>query len=200
MFAMQPPEHSYSSIATFHGFEQVSHPFYLNKLVRLPSGSRSIRCFLCVRKIIPKPKLPSHSYHHLTAPTPLIPGPFGTHLYHTHQHTTQPASRSIHKNKSSKMDAGTGGFSKDLIIGIVATVVSVILFFGLILVLALWWQSIARRVMPNRFAEPPSEKAWPQSRYSTDTNLTMMSSPNASPRSSAALGSSPSIQKAVLKR
>ncbi|KAI0141842.1 hypothetical protein GGR57DRAFT_508916 [Xylariaceae sp. FL1272] len=110
---------------------------------------------------------------------------------HQHPHptttTTTQTSRGPDRAKMS-----SGGSSKSLIVGIVATVVSVILFFGLILVLALWWQQIARRIAPNRFAEPPSEKAWPQSRPSTDTNLTMMtSSPNSSPRNSAMSSSPP---------
>ncbi|KAI0117726.1 hypothetical protein GGR51DRAFT_499908 [Nemania sp. FL0031] len=98
------------------------------------------------------------------------------------------------------------GFESTLITAIVASIVSVLAFLALTLVIALYWTSIARRIAPNRFVEPMSEKAWPGSRYSAETDSAMLSSspgyspaPTPSPRSSR-IGTGPVLPKVVLKR
>ncbi|KAI0543065.1 hypothetical protein GGR58DRAFT_7636 [Xylaria digitata] len=96
------------------------------------------------------------------------------------------------------------GFASTLITAIVASVVSVLAFLGIILVLALYWSSIVRRIAPNRFAEPMSEKAWPSPRGS-DTDSAVLSgsstipSPRSSPRTST-ISNGPVLPKAVLKK
>ncbi|KAI8629430.1 hypothetical protein F5Y19DRAFT_475416 [Xylariaceae sp. FL1651] len=45
-------------------------------------------------------------------------------------------------------------FAGSLITAIVASVVSVVAFLVLILVLALYWSNIVRRLAPNRFEQP----------------------------------------------
>ncbi|KAI0196135.1 hypothetical protein EV127DRAFT_477055 [Xylaria flabelliformis] len=46
------------------------------------------------------------------------------------------------------------GFESTLITAIAASIVSVLVFLGITIALALYWTSIARRIAPNRFAEP----------------------------------------------
>ncbi|KAI8965618.1 hypothetical protein F5Y11DRAFT_275178 [Daldinia sp. FL1419] len=76
-------------------------------------------------------------------------------------------------------------FPKNLIIGIVVCAVVVVVSIGLIYYLALNWSKLVRRVAPNRWAEPESEKAeWPQPRKSIETDFSPSSSPTSSPRSS----------------
>ncbi|KAI1202347.1 hypothetical protein F5X97DRAFT_319502 [Nemania serpens] len=79
-------------------------------------------------------------------------------------------------------------FESTLITAIVASLVSVLAFLALTLVIALYWTSIARRIAPNRFAEPLSEKAWPSLRNSTEVESAAMlsNSPRSSPISSQA--------------
>ncbi|KAK8012661.1 hypothetical protein PG991_010036 [Apiospora marii] len=53
----------------------------------------------------------------------------------------------------------------DLITTIVVTVVLVLVFGSLIFITAMYWTQILRRIAPNRFSEPMSEKKnqqWPQ--------------------------------------
>ncbi|KAI0489670.1 hypothetical protein F4859DRAFT_509256 [Xylaria cf. heliscus] len=77
------------------------------------------------------------------------------------------------------------GFESTLVTAIVAGIVSVVGFLGITIGLALYWSSIARRIAPNRFAEPMSEKSWPSSRNSAETNSAILSSsPRSSPSSS----------------
>ncbi|KAI1369560.1 hypothetical protein F5Y08DRAFT_97167 [Xylaria arbuscula] len=99
-----------------------------------------------------------------------------------------------------------GGFETTLITAIVASVVSVLAFLGLTLVVALYWSSIARRVAPNRFREPESEKAWPSSTKSFDAGSSVISgsprsspSPPSSPRSSRMANADPVMPKAILR-
>ncbi|TGJ83680.1 hypothetical protein E0Z10_g5055 [Xylaria hypoxylon] len=98
-------------------------------------------------------------------------------------------------------------FTSTLTTAIVASIVSVLAFLGIVLVLALYWSRIVRRIAPNRFAEPMSEKSWPSSRGS-DTNSAMpaasarsspIPSPTSSPRSST-ITNDPMLPKAVLKK
>lgn len=98
-----------------------------------------------------------------------------------------------------------GGFETTLITAIVASVVSVLAFLGLTLVVALYWSSIARKIAPNRFAEPESEKAWPSSK-SFETGSSVISgsprsspSPPSSPRSSRTANADPVMLRAILK-
>lgn len=87
-------------------------------------------------------------------------------------------------------------FESTLITAIVATIVSVLAFLALTLAIALYWTSIARRIAPNKFAEPMSEKAWPSSRSSSEVESAAMLS--NSPASSSP-GASQILPKAVLK-
>ncbi|KAI0408936.1 hypothetical protein F4802DRAFT_593792 [Xylaria palmicola] len=89
-------------------------------------------------------------------------------------------------------------FQGDLVTVIVATVISILVFFALVLVLALYWTSIARRIAPNRFAEPVSEKAWPSSRESSLLSASPDPSLPPSPRASQ-VPNPPALPKAVLK-
>ncbi|KAI3337800.1 hypothetical protein F4824DRAFT_500051 [Ustulina deusta] len=94
------------------------------------------------------------------------------------------------------------GFETTLITAIVVSIVAVLAFLGLVLVLALYWTNIARRIAPNRFVEPMSEKSWPSSR-SFDADSAMLSSspqssPSPSPRSSRIAGVDPVLPKAVI--
>ncbi|KAI1470403.1 uncharacterized protein F4812DRAFT_456411 [Daldinia caldariorum] len=76
-------------------------------------------------------------------------------------------------------------FPKNLIIGIVVSAVVVVVSICLIYYLALNWSKLVRRVAPNRFAEPPSEKTeWPQLGKSVETDFSPTSSSISSPRSS----------------
>ncbi|KAK7935726.1 hypothetical protein PG985_001221 [Apiospora marii] len=80
----------------------------------------------------------------------------------------------------------------DLITTIVVTVVLVLVFGSLIFITAMYWTQILRRIAPNRFSEPMSEKKnqqWPQGpnshKGSADSHLiSPVSSPGQSPRSS----------------
>lgn len=80
----------------------------------------------------------------------------------------------------------------DLITTIVVTVVLVLVFGSLIFITAMYWTQILRRIAPNRFSEPMSEKKnqqWPQAPHShkgsADSHLiSPVSSPGQSPRSS----------------
>ncbi|KAI0128058.1 hypothetical protein F4776DRAFT_629082 [Hypoxylon sp. NC0597] len=73
-------------------------------------------------------------------------------------------------------------FPKTLIIAIVVSAVAVILFLGIIYYVALNWSKLIRRVTPDRWAMPESEKTtWPQPRKSYESGF---SSPMSSPRSS----------------
>ncbi|KAI1294516.1 hypothetical protein F5Y03DRAFT_399448 [Xylaria venustula] len=88
-------------------------------------------------------------------------------------------------------------FESTLITAIVASIVAVLAVLGLILVLALYWTNIARRVAPNRFAEPMSEKSWPSSSRSSQADSSILtasppSSPSNSPRSSRIANAEPS--------
>ncbi|KAI0871251.1 hypothetical protein GGS24DRAFT_471966 [Hypoxylon argillaceum] len=92
-------------------------------------------------------------------------------------------------------------FESTLITAIVAAIVSVLAFLALTIVVALYWTSIARRIAPNRFAEPMSEKAWPSSRdsdHSAMLSSSPMSSLASSPRSSRAVNA-PGLPNAVLR-
>ncbi|OTB10554.1 hypothetical protein K445DRAFT_322902 [Daldinia sp. EC12] len=76
-------------------------------------------------------------------------------------------------------------FPKNLIIGIVVCAVVVVVSVCLIYYLALNWSKIVRRVAPNRWAEPQSEKTeWPQPTKSSEIDFSPVSSPTSSPRSS----------------
>ncbi|KAI1646020.1 uncharacterized protein F4817DRAFT_155286 [Daldinia loculata] len=76
-------------------------------------------------------------------------------------------------------------FPKNLIIGLVVCAVVVVVSVCLIYYLALNWSKVVRRISPNRWAEPQSEKAeWPQPRKSIETDFSPTSSPTSSPRSS----------------
>ncbi|KAH8167134.1 hypothetical protein CIB48_g1114 [Xylaria polymorpha] len=95
------------------------------------------------------------------------------------------------------------GFESTLITAIVAGIVSVLGFLGITIVLALYWSSIARRIAPNRFAEPMSEKSsWPSSRGSDENSAMLSGSPGSSlapsPRSSKIVND-PVLPKAVLR-
>ncbi|KAI1819847.1 hypothetical protein F4861DRAFT_525380 [Xylaria intraflava] len=93
-------------------------------------------------------------------------------------------------------------FAHTLIVAIVASILSVLGFLGLILVIALYWTNIARRIAPNRFVEPPSEKAWPSSSESSDAKSNMSSPSGPSPVPSARssiLANTQAPPKAVLK-
>ncbi|GAW12218.1 hypothetical protein EKO27_g503 [Xylaria grammica] len=99
------------------------------------------------------------------------------------------------------------GFANTLITAIVASIIAVLGFLGIILVLALYWSNIVRRIAPNRFPEPMSEKSWPSSRGS-DVDSSVLSashgsspipSPRSSPRSST-ISNDPVLPKAVLKK
>ncbi|KAI1416983.1 hypothetical protein F5Y13DRAFT_153504 [Hypoxylon sp. FL1857] len=72
-------------------------------------------------------------------------------------------------------------FPKTLIIAIVVSAVVVVLTLGIIYYIALNWSKLLRRVTPDRWATPESEKAWPQPRKSYESGF---SSPMSSPRSS----------------
>lgn len=82
----------------------------------------------------------------------------------------------------------------DLITTIVVTVVLVIVFGSLIFITAMYWTQILRKIAPNRWSEPMSEKTnqqWPQPPFShthkgsAESNLiSPVSSPAQSPRSS----------------
>jgi predicted lipid-binding transport protein (Tim44 family) len=98
-------------------------------------------------------------------------------------------------------------FTSTLITGIVASIVSVLAFLALTIVLALYWSSIARRLAPNRFKEPVSEKQqWPASRESIETTLSSRTpSSKSSPRSSGiplsrGSAAAPVFPKPILKR
>ncbi|KAH6648645.1 hypothetical protein BKA67DRAFT_648651 [Truncatella angustata] len=54
-----------------------------------------------------------------------------------------------------------GDFSGALITGIVVSIVLVTLIGGLILLAALYWRNVARKISPNKFETPHSEKSWP---------------------------------------
>ncbi|KAI0445987.1 hypothetical protein F4803DRAFT_506251 [Xylaria telfairii] len=94
------------------------------------------------------------------------------------------------------------GFESTLVTAIVAGIVSVLGFLGITIVLALYWSSIARRIAPNRFAEPMSEKSWPSSRSSDENSAMLSGSPGSSlppsPRSSKIVND-PVLPKAVLR-
>ncbi|KAI1660846.1 hypothetical protein F4813DRAFT_386256 [Daldinia decipiens] len=76
-------------------------------------------------------------------------------------------------------------FTKSLIIGLVVCAVVVVISVCLIYYLALNWSKLVRRIAPNRWAEPQSEKAeWPQPRKSIETDFSPTPSPTSSPRSS----------------
>ncbi|KAI1817784.1 hypothetical protein GGS20DRAFT_582045 [Poronia punctata] len=88
-------------------------------------------------------------------------------------------------------------FANTLVVAIVATILSVLAFLALILVLALYWTNIVRRIFPNRFnKEPDCEKAWPSSSSESGSEVV---SPSSSPRSSVIPAAAPPIPKAVLK-
>ncbi|KAI1141902.1 hypothetical protein F5Y05DRAFT_209480 [Hypoxylon sp. FL0543] len=71
-------------------------------------------------------------------------------------------------------------FPKTLIIAIVVTAVVVVLVLGIIYYVALNWSKLLRRVTPDRWATPESEKTtWPRKSYESG-----FSSPMSSPRSS----------------
>ncbi|KAI1460334.1 hypothetical protein F4805DRAFT_390856 [Annulohypoxylon moriforme] len=73
------------------------------------------------------------------------------------------------------------GFAKTLIVAIVVCIVVVVIVTALLIYIALNWSKILRRVTPNRFATPPSEKpTWPEPRPSSE----FVSSPVSSTRSS----------------
>ncbi|KAI1432599.1 hypothetical protein GGR50DRAFT_696870 [Xylaria sp. CBS 124048] len=74
--------------------------------------------------------------------------------------------------------------TQTLVVAIVASILSVLGFLGLILVIALYWTNIARRIAPNRFIEPESEKSWPSSTGSSNTN-SVLSSPSPAPATGA---------------
>ncbi|GAP84921.1 hypothetical protein SAMD00023353_0802450 [Rosellinia necatrix] len=95
------------------------------------------------------------------------------------------------------------GFESTLVTAIVVSVISVLALLGLTLGLALYWSKIARRIAPNRFPEPMSEKSWPASRGSDGTDSAILSatpgySPAPSSRSSR-IGDHPVLPKAVLR-
>ncbi|KAI2623646.1 hypothetical protein GGS21DRAFT_533561 [Xylaria nigripes] len=94
-------------------------------------------------------------------------------------------------------------FAHTLIVAIVASILSVLGFLAITLGLALYWSSIARRIAPNRFEEPPSEKSWPSSSESTQANLVMTRGPsptNSTSSKSSVLPNNPQEPpKAVLK-
>ncbi|KAI0544882.1 hypothetical protein F4679DRAFT_508328 [Xylaria curta] len=94
------------------------------------------------------------------------------------------------------------GFESTLITAIAASIASVLVFLGLVIALALYWTSIARRIAPNRFAEPMSEKSWPSSRSSAETDSALMSSAGStltsSPRSSK-ISNEPVLPRAILR-
>ncbi|KAI0844092.1 hypothetical protein F5Y00DRAFT_210956 [Daldinia vernicosa] len=76
-------------------------------------------------------------------------------------------------------------FPKNLIIGLVVCAVVVVVSACLIYYLALNWSKVVRRIAPNRWTEPQSEKAeWPQPRKSIETDFSPTSSPISSLRSS----------------
>ncbi|OTA77591.1 hypothetical protein M434DRAFT_38628 [Hypoxylon sp. CO27-5] len=77
-------------------------------------------------------------------------------------------------------------FTKTLIIAIVVSAVAVVLCLGIIYYIALNWSKLIRRVTPDRWAMPESEKTtWPQPRKSYESGFSSpMSSPVSSPRSS----------------
>ncbi|KAK8034431.1 hypothetical protein PG993_009426 [Apiospora rasikravindrae] len=81
----------------------------------------------------------------------------------------------------------------DLITTIVVTLVLVIVIGSFIFVLAMYWTQILRKVAPNRWSEPMSEKTnqhqqWPQPyshKGSAESHLiSPVSTPTPSPRSS----------------
>ncbi|KAI0841233.1 hypothetical protein F5Y06DRAFT_293722 [Hypoxylon sp. FL0890] len=77
-------------------------------------------------------------------------------------------------------------FPKTLVIAIVVSAVAVVLVLGIIYYIALNWANLLRRVTPDRWATPESERAtWPQPRKSFESGFsTPISSPIPSPRSS----------------
>ncbi|KAI0889262.1 uncharacterized protein GGS22DRAFT_69300 [Annulohypoxylon maeteangense] len=73
------------------------------------------------------------------------------------------------------------GFAKTLIVAIVVCIVVVVIVTGLLIYIALNWSKILRRVTPDRWASPPSEKStWPEPRPSGE----FVPSPISSTRSS----------------
>ncbi|KAI1755142.1 hypothetical protein F4782DRAFT_527867 [Xylaria castorea] len=94
-------------------------------------------------------------------------------------------------------------FESTLVTAIVAAIVSVLGFLGITIVIALYWSSIARRIAPNRFAEPVSEKSWPSSRSSIEAHSAMMSSPGSSPAPSprsSRISNEQVLPRAILRR
>ncbi|KAI1206465.1 uncharacterized protein F4807DRAFT_232655 [Annulohypoxylon truncatum] len=74
------------------------------------------------------------------------------------------------------------GFAKTLIVAIVVCIIVVVVVTGLLIFIALNWSKILRRVTPDRWASPPSEKStWPEPRPSSEI---VSSSPVTSTRSS----------------
>ncbi|KAK8136335.1 hypothetical protein PG984_004275 [Apiospora sp. TS-2023a] len=79
----------------------------------------------------------------------------------------------------------------DLITTVVVTLVLVIVFGALIFITAMYWTQILRKIAPNRWSEPVSEKTqWPQQppysqKGSAEGHLiSPVSTPAQSPRSS----------------
>jgi predicted lipid-binding transport protein (Tim44 family) len=96
----------------------------------------------------------------------------------------------------SSTDAGN--FSGALITGIVVGIIVVTLIGGLIFFTALYWRDVARKVAPNKFQTPQSEKAWPKApRQSLEKiDSTASSSPTLS-RQDSARKNGPAFSKAA---
>ncbi|KAI0007087.1 hypothetical protein F4779DRAFT_619969 [Xylariaceae sp. FL0662B] len=91
-------------------------------------------------------------------------------------------------------------FPRTLIIALVVSAIVVVVLTGLIYYLALNWARIARRIAPESWTTPPSEKArWPQSRESIETSTpSPASSPGSSPRWSK-MSTDPMLKTGILQ-
>ncbi|CAJ2513295.1 Uu.00g014140.m01.CDS01 [Anthostomella pinea] len=79
----------------------------------------------------------------------------------------------------------TSGFTTELVIAAVCSVVGVIVFLGVILFLALRWTRVAPHVTPDSWKTPQSEKSWPMARDSwSQPMISPVPLPTTSPRAS----------------
>ncbi|KAI5926310.1 hypothetical protein F4810DRAFT_707918 [Camillea tinctor] len=76
-------------------------------------------------------------------------------------------------------------FPRNLIVAIVVSAIAVTIGGGLIFLFALHWARVVRKVTPESWHTPKSEKAWPKSRDSVDTGSPVDSPQSWSPTSSA---------------
>ncbi|KAK9772175.1 hypothetical protein SCAR479_11184 [Seiridium cardinale] len=93
--------------------------------------------------------------------------------------------------------ASAGNFSGALITGIVVSIIVVLLIGGLILLAALHWRKLARKVAPNKFQTPHSEKAWPKPPRKSSSDDSSTPSSNASSRAGSVRKSDPVISKEI---